>query len=66
MYIERNENFNLIYFLSVVEEMVLEVKIEKESESKSIVIWELKVKVKEEKSEIFGVREENLSKNISR
>lgn len=66
LYTERNENSNPIHLLPVAEEMVLEVKTEKESESKSTVTWESKVKVKEEKSEISGAREENLSKNIPR
>lgn len=48
---------NLVYVLLVVEEIVLEEKIDKGNESVSVVIRELKIRLREEKSEIFEMRE---------
>ncbi|KAL9982258.1 hypothetical protein ACROYT_G004283 [Oculina patagonica] len=70
---EMNENSNPVHLLPAAEEMgfsqgdvtrLVEVKTEKGIESESFVSLENIVKVKEEKSETFGVSEQNERKNI--
>ena len=64
-YAEKSEKSNPIHLLPVAEEVVLEVKTEKGNKSESAIIWESKVKVKEEKSETSQTREQkNVSKSL--